>query len=106
MSFDRLVEDRIKEAMDNGEFDNLKGKGKPLDLGWYFQLPEDLRMGYSVLKSANVVPEEAQLLKDIAVLKESLEACADPAEKLELSRSINEKHALFRLSLERRKRSR
>lgn len=104
MSFDRLVEDRIKEAMDNGEFNNLRGKGKPLDLGWYFDLPEDLRMGYSVLKSANVVPEEAQLLKDIARLKERLETCADPAEKRQLNRSINEKQASFRLLIENRKR--
>lgn len=28
----RIVEDKIKEAIKNGEFDNLPGKGKPLNL--------------------------------------------------------------------------
>jgi hypothetical protein len=27
-----LVEKRIREAMEKGEFDNLPGKGEPLDL--------------------------------------------------------------------------
>ena len=29
---DRLVEDYIQEAMSRGEFSNLKGQGKPLQL--------------------------------------------------------------------------
>ena len=32
MSFDRIVEAIIKEAMERGEFENLPGKGKPIDL--------------------------------------------------------------------------
>jgi hypothetical protein len=32
MSFDKLVESLIKEAQERGEFDNLPGKGKPIDL--------------------------------------------------------------------------
>jgi len=40
------------------EFDDLSGKGKPLDLDAYFVAPEHLRIGYSILKSADVIPEE------------------------------------------------
>jgi hypothetical protein len=38
---------KSREAIATGEFHNLPGKGKPLDLGAYFATPEDLRMGYS-----------------------------------------------------------
>lgn len=31
--WDRSVEDQIREAMERGLFDNLRGKGEPLDLG-------------------------------------------------------------------------
>ena len=29
-AFTRIAEQRIKDAIDNGEFDNLSGAGKPL----------------------------------------------------------------------------
>ena len=32
MNFDKLVESMIKEAQERGEFDNLPGEGKPIDL--------------------------------------------------------------------------
>ncbi|MBM4458034.1 MAG: DUF1992 domain-containing protein [Chloroflexi bacterium] len=32
MSFDGLVDQKIQEAMARGEFDNLPGQGRPLDL--------------------------------------------------------------------------
>jgi hypothetical protein len=39
MSFDRIVEAIIKEAMERGEFDNLPSMGKPIDLTEYFETP-------------------------------------------------------------------
>jgi len=57
------------EAIARGEFDNLPGKGKPLDLDGYFATPEHLRMGYSMLKSADIIPEEMELLREIEGLK-------------------------------------
>jgi hypothetical protein len=44
MSFDKNVESLIKEAQARGEFDNLPGKGKPIDLTEYFNTPEDVRV--------------------------------------------------------------
>jgi len=52
MSLDRVVEEIIQAAMTRGEFDNLPGAGKPLDLDSYFAAPEDLRMARAMLKSA------------------------------------------------------
>jgi hypothetical protein len=59
---------KIREAIANGEFDNLANRGRPLDLEEYFKLPPELRMAYSVLKSAGCVPEEVELMKQIAEL--------------------------------------
>jgi len=89
--FARNVDEKIKEAIARGEFDNLPGKGKPLDLDAYFAAPEHLRMGYSILKNANIIPEEMELLRQIEDLKESLGSCATQTEKRALRRHLSEK---------------
>jgi len=52
MSFDKIVEELIKKVQERGEFDNLPGQGKPIDLSAYFEMPEDVRVAQSVLKNA------------------------------------------------------
>lgn len=61
--FSILAEERIKEAMKNKEFDNLPGKGKPLPKDDLAHVPNELRIGYKILKNAGMVPEEVQLKK-------------------------------------------
>ena len=102
----RGIEELIKHAIAKGEFDNLPGKGQPLDLSAYFEAPEDLRMGYGMLKGAGFVPEEAQLLKDIAALREELHSCTDESRRKELSKSIQEKNLNYSLLMERQKKRR
>jgi len=89
--FAKDVDQRIKEAIARGEFENLPGKGKPLDLDAYFAAPEHLRMGYSILKNANIIPEEMELLRQIEDLKESLGSCTTQTEKRALRRHLSEK---------------
>ena len=91
MSFQKSVDEKIEEAIAKGEFDNLPGKGKPLDLDAYFATPEHLRMGYSVLKSADIIPEEMELLTEIEGLKKSLDSCTNQAEKEALRQQLSEK---------------
>jgi DnaJ homologue, subfamily C, member 28, conserved domain len=72
-----------------GEIDGLAGAGKPLEgLDAYFATPEHLRLGYSVLKSAGTVPEEAMLRKEVYLLKQQPEAASYPARRERLSRDI------------------
>jgi hypothetical protein len=104
MSIEKLVEEQIKEAMARGEFDNLAGKGQPLNLEVYFQTPEELRMCYSVLKNGNFVPEEVQTLKEVESLKEQLAVCTDEEQKRKLVKTINEKMLTINLAIERYKR--
>lgn len=103
MGFDKLVEQKIQEAMADGEFDNLAGKGKPLDLSDYFATPEDKRLGYSILKSAGFIPEQAQRLKEIEALRERLQTCGE-AERAGIKREIDRAKLKIDLLLERRKR--
>ena len=100
MNFDKLIEEKIREAMANGEFDNLSGKGKPIDLTAYFATPEDLRLGYSILKNADVIPQEMSLLKEIETLKEKLAGCADIEQRERLRREIDDKTLKFNLLFE------
>ena len=104
MSFDKLVERIIKEGMAKGEFDNLAGKGEPIDLTTYFALPEDLRVCYTLLKNAGVAPPQVEMLKEIEVLKAKWEKCPDESEKSHLKRMIEEKLLEFNLQMEQYKR--
>ena len=106
MSFDRIVEAIIKEAMERGEFDNLPGKGKPIDLTEYFETPEDVRMANSVLKNAGMTSREVDLLKEIAELKQVLTALLDEKKKHEIGQQIQQKQVESSLMLERQKRQR
>ena len=101
MSLDRAIEKTIQEAIARGEFDDLKGKGKPLDLKPYFDLPEDLRMAYSLLRSNDAVPAEVDLIREIASLRSSIENAADENEKALLQQRLNERTLAFRVEIER-----
>ena len=58
--FEDPVEVKIKAAMAEGDFDNLPGKGKPLDLKAYIETPEHLRTAYHILKNSGYLPEEVR----------------------------------------------
>lgn len=106
MSLNKIIEEQIKNAVEAGEFDNLEGAGKPLDLDQYFNTPEDLRVGYSVLKSSRFVPEEVSRLKEIGELKEKIKNCENEAQKKILTKNLNEKTLAFNLIMERNRKSR
>jgi len=106
MSFERLIEEKIKEAMDRGEFDNLPGKGKPIDLEDYFATPEDMRVGHSILKNSGFIPEEVQLFRDIESLRERLSECRDEDEKRRLKKKVDQEVLRLNLLVEQRRNKR
>lgn len=101
MKFDKLVESIIMEAQERGEFDNLPGKGKPVDLTTYFETPDDVRLAYSVLKNANIASREVDLLKEIGELRQILVAVLDEGRKNEIKKEIEKKQIEFNLMMER-----
>jgi DnaJ-like protein len=104
MSLDRIIEAIIKEAIERGEFDNLPGKGTPIDLTEYFETPEDVRLANSILKNAGMTSREVDLLNEIAELKQILAATLDEKKKQEIAKEIRQKQVDFSLRMERQKR--
>lgn len=106
MSIESAIEQKIKEAIARGDFDNLEGKGKPLDLDAYFNTPEDMRTAFAMLKSNEFVPEEVEKLNEIARLRDSMKGSTDEAEKALLRKRLNELSLAVTLMIESRKRKR
>jgi len=104
MPFDKIVEALIQEAMAHGEFDDLPGKGKPIDLTEYFNTPEDIRVAQAMLKNAGVVPVEVELLQEIVAIKERISVSTDESQKATCRKSLEDKQLQFNLLMERRKR--
>ena len=96
----------IKKAQERGEFDDLPGKGKPIDLTEYFEMPEEVRVAQVMLKNAGMAPREVDLLKEIAGLRQILTKVVDEKKKAELQKQIQEKQIEFNLMLERQKQQR
>jgi hypothetical protein len=97
----RIAEQRILEAQREGAFDNLPGRGKPLELEDLSWVPEDLRIGYHVLKNAHVLPPEVELHKDIHSLEDLLKHVEDETERRSLAKSIQWK--MIRLDMLKRR---
>lgn len=87
--FDKIVEQRILEALQKGLFDDLPGRGKPLRLEDDSRVPEELRLAYKILKNADCLPPELQLRKEIHQMEELLEAIPDERERYRMIKRIN-----------------
>lgn len=97
-----MAERRILEAMERGEFDDLPGKGKPLDLEDDDPMvPEELRMAYRIMKNAGMLPPELELRKEILRLSDLLDAVRDEGERRERRRELEFK--LMKLNLMRQR---
>ncbi len=99
--FAHIAEERIRAAQREGAFDNLPGKGKPLVLEDLSTVPEDLRMAYHLLKSAHVLPPEAELQKEIHTLQDLLKYLEDDGERKALAKEVEWK--VIRLDLLKRR---
>lgn len=89
LGFQKIAEERIKEALSKGEFENLPGSGKPLAIEDYGNVPEDLRLTYKILKNADCLPPEIELRKEIKQMEDMLEGIPDEREKYLLIKRIN-----------------
>jgi hypothetical protein len=87
--FAKLAENRILEAIEAGEFDNLRGRGQPLDLNDDSHIPPELRMAYKILKNADCLPPELVLRQEVVQLQDLVAAMPDEAEKLKQMRRLN-----------------
>lgn len=80
--FEHIAERKIREAQQQGEFDNLPGAGKPLPEEDQSSIPEDLRLAYKILKNASCLPLEMEMQKEILPLQDLLHTVTDDNERL------------------------
>lgn len=97
-----LAEQRIHQAMEQGDFKDLAGKGKPLELEDVSHIPEDLRMSYKIMKNAGLIPEEMQLQGELIKLQNLIHLCENAGEKEKLTRALTEKKLRFQMLMEQR----
>ena len=97
---DKIADERIREAMEHGEFDNLPGKGKPLTLEDDSHIPADIRMSYKILKNADCLPPELELRKEIRTTEALLSGIRDTQEKYRQIKKLN--YLVMKLNMCRR----
>ena len=103
----KLLEDHIgrslSESQKSGELQSAPSYGKPLNLGdGYEETPEDLRMGYKILKDAGVVPPEVELMRQIEAQRQLIAGLADSDEAARTGRQrLSEMQQQLALRLEK-----
>jgi hypothetical protein len=99
-AFQKIAEKKIREAMDDGQFDNLAGKGKPLQLEDDRHIPQDIRLAHKILKNAGCLPPELELRKEILSIEELLDGVRDTKEKYRQIKKLN--YLIMKLNMSRR----
>lgn len=93
---DQWAERHIRDAQQQGEFDNLPGSGEPLRLDDDAHVPPELRAAYRLLKNAGCLPPELAQRKEAMALADLLKTVQrDHPDYHELSRRL----ALLELQL-------
>ncbi len=70
---DALAEQKIRDAQERGEFEDLPGAGAPLMFEDDALVPEELRAAYRLLKNAGFVPPELEHCREIRNIESLLQ---------------------------------
>ncbi len=102
----RMVDDHIgrslAESEANGELQSASNFGKPLDFGiGYAETPEELRMGFKILKDAGFVPPEVELMRDIEALNRKIGCSINTQEVLQMKAQLAHMRQKLAMSMER-----
>ncbi len=85
---DNLAEENIQAAIRRGEFDDLPGQGRRLELDDENLVPETLRAGYRLLKNAGCLPPELTLRREIHEIETLLRQAEGSGEQAGLRRRL------------------
>jgi hypothetical protein len=102
--FERIVERRILQAQEEGVFDNLPGRGKPLPPDPFARLRPELRMAARVLANSGYAPEEVSLLKELGRARQRLGAAETVEEREKLIREYVLAELKFNVAMDRNRR--
>lgn len=100
-----IAERKIREAMENGEFDHLPNSGQPLDYDEDANLSDELRLYFRIVRNMKFATQEASLVRRVNDLRKKLkaEAFATKEEEAEARKLLT---AQVRLLGERLKKAR
>lgn len=101
--FFRIAERKIQEAIEQGELDNLSGKGKPLRFS-DSHVPQELRASYKILKNNGVLPAEMELKREIASIESLLHVCLSDDQKMTLRKQLSDKQVRLGILMDKVKR--
>ena len=99
----RVAEQKILAAIARGELDNLSLHGQPILQEDDSLVPEELRMGYKILKNAGILPEELQLKQELVKLQDLLDSCRGQEQRLQLKQKLSAKQLAYDLLMEKRR---
>ena len=89
--FSSIAEARIQEAQRRGALNNLPGEGRPLPDDDLAGLPYDDRIAALIHRCSGGAPEEVELIRETAALRERIGKTTDAAERQRLSAELRKK---------------
>jgi hypothetical protein len=89
LAWQKIAEERIREAVERGELDNLPGQGRRLELEDDSHLPAELRMAYKVLKNAGYTPPELDVRNEIHQMEDLLANAPDEKARYQALKRLN-----------------
>ncbi|MFT8870660.1 MAG: DnaJ family domain-containing protein [Sporolactobacillus sp.] len=99
---EQLAEEKISQAIKEGVFDGLPGRGRPQRFEDDSAVPAELRIGYKMLKNAGYLPEELKLRQTLTTLADLLHCCRDGDEKEALTAELKQKRLEFERMMQNR----
>jgi hypothetical protein len=85
---DAIAEQRIREAVERRELEDLPGAGRPLCLDDDAHVPSELRAAYRLLKNSGFLPPELQLRREITETEALIAAAIEPGERSRARRRL------------------
>ena len=95
-----LPNQRIDQAVRDGAFDHLPGRGLPLQLEDLDLVPPELRSSWILLRTHGLLPPELEARKECLRLEDLLAACAEEPRRAELAAAARRALLRYRLLLE------
>ncbi|MGM0866014.1 MAG: DnaJ family domain-containing protein [Bacillota bacterium] len=104
MDFSMIMsEHRIKKAYEDGDFKELPGFGKPLNLDDDLGVPQELKMAHRMMKNAGYTTDEMNVKKEMVRIEDLLRVCDDDLEKQELEKSLSENMLKYNAMLSKKR---
>jgi len=104
----QMVDDHIGQSLAaseaKGELRSASNFGKPLDFGdGYAETPEELRMGFKILKDAGFIPPEVHLMREIETLTRKIDSATDENEIFQMKAELAHLRQKLAMRMERLK---